>query len=149
MWSVVRPVVRRVVRRSAAQARLRMVLLDMVMCPFLIDESVSATRSGRYFSRRHLTHLACGLWLVSALRGIVDTQAASGNPPEGGLQHPQKGDKHPPRQHRPGVSGQPQPALGRAPERQAWTRSIGWAPLHKRMAIAVGQREANAVTLDF
>ena len=89
MWSVVRPVV----RRSAAQARLRMVLLDMVVCPFLIDESVSATRSGRYFSRRHLTHLACGLWLVAALRGIVGTQTASGNPPEGGLQLPQKGDK--------------------------------------------------------
>ena len=126
-----------------------MVLLDMVVWPFLIDESVSATRSGRSFSHRHLANLACGLWLVSALRGIVGTQTASGNPPEGGLQLPQKGDKHPPRQHRPGVSGQPQPALGRASERQAWTRLIGGAQLNKRMATAVSQREAKAATLDF
>ena len=54
-----RRVVRRMVRRSASQARLRMVLLDMVVCPFLIDESVGATRSGRSFSRRHLAQSVC------------------------------------------------------------------------------------------
>ena len=79
----------------------------------------------------------------------MGTQTASGNPPEGGLQLPQMGDKPPPGQHRPGVSGQPQPALGRASERQAWTRLIGGAQLKKRVAIGVGQREANAAMLDF